>query len=123
MKELKKYYLLLCFLCGGVTIGWSQAQLTFENSDAPIPEITSNFPAFSSTLSSFTKTAVIPDLQLVPPSTSCMLAPKAYNYHLLGAFCKLDVQLEKVVQMPVKFRLGTVNYVDKLEGKSKGPDY
>lgn len=40
-----------------------------------------------------------------------------YAYKDLAPFCKLEVKMEKVVKMPVKFRLGSVDYVDWLEGK------
>ena len=43
--------------------------------------------------------------------------PLAYAYKDLAIFCKLEVKMEKVVKMPVKFRLGSVDYVDWLEGK------
>jgi hypothetical protein len=44
-------------------------------------------------------------------------APKAYRYQDLAFFCKLEVQLEKKASFPIKFRLGDVQYVDRLEGK------
>jgi len=43
--------------------------------------------------------------------------PLAYAYKDLALFCKLEVKMEKVVKIPVKFRLGSVDYVDWLEGK------
>ena len=43
--------------------------------------------------------------------------PLAYAYKDLAFFCKIEVQLEKSVKLPVKFRLGSVDYVDYLEGK------
>ena len=43
--------------------------------------------------------------------------PRAYAYKDLAFFCKIEVQLEKATKMPVKFRLGSVDYVDYLEGK------
>ncbi len=43
--------------------------------------------------------------------------PAAYAYKDLAFFCKIEVQLEKAVKLPVKFRLGSVDYVDYLEGK------
>jgi hypothetical protein len=45
--------------------------------------------------------------------------PIIYSYQNLAFFCKLEVQLEKAVKLPVKFRLGDVEYVDWLEGKRK----
>lgn len=35
----------------------------------------------------------------------------------IGFFCKEEIKLEKAVKMPVKFRLGSVQYVDWMEGK------
>lgn len=43
--------------------------------------------------------------------------PTPYAYHRLGLFCKLDVQLEKRLPLPVRFRLGDPLHVDALEGK------
>ncbi len=123
MKDWKKYIGVLLILCGLFTNGFAQAKLTPQNNDHlfPTTNINSSFPTSFLSLNNIVDA---PNFQLPNNNnTSCMLAPKAYNYHLLGAFCKIDVQLEKVVKMPVKFRLGTVNYVDKLEGKGKGPNY
>jgi hypothetical protein len=43
-----------------------------------------------------------------------------YSYKDLAFFCKIEVQLENTVKFPVKFRLGSVDYVDYLEGKGFG---
>ncbi len=125
MKDWKKYMGAILILCGLFTNGFAQAKLTIQNSDHLFPKLhtTTITPTLTSLLS-LNPIVDAPHFQLPSNNnTSCMLAPKAYNYHLLGAFCKIDVQLEKMVKMPVKFRLGTVNYVDKLEGKGKGPNY
>ncbi len=45
---------------------------------------------------------------------------KYYSYDDLAFFCKIEVQLENAVKFPVKFRLGSVDYVDYLEGKGIG---
>ena len=43
-----------------------------------------------------------------------------HSYHpTLGAFCILENKIAKKTQMPVKMRLGSVDYVDKLENKGK----
>lgn len=43
--------------------------------------------------------------------------PKSYNYNNLALFCKIEVKLEKAMKLPIKFRLGEVEYVDRMEGK------
>ena len=54
----------------------------------------------------------------LPPTTEqpTRLSPAAYRYQDLAFFCKVEVKLEHAAQMPVKFRLGSVQYVDQLEG-------
>lgn len=46
-----------------------------------------------------------------------MPIPRAWCYSDLALFCKLEVKMEKAARFPVKFRLGDVEYVDRLEGK------
>ena len=51
----------------------------------------------------------------VPSLQAEFASPWAYNK--LGTFCKLDVQLERRLKIPVLFRLGDAMQVDALEGK------
>lgn len=53
----------------------------------------------------------------LPPSGSIHSIPRAYRYEELALFCRIEVQLERVTKIPVRFRLGSVDYVDYLEGK------
>lgn len=41
-----------------------------------------------------------------------------YAKHL-PFFCNKELQVQKAVGFPIKFRLGSVEYCDKLEGKNK----
>lgn len=42
------------------------------------------------------------------------------NYYAqnLGFFCKKELQLEKITKVPFKFRLGSVQQCDRMEGKN-----
>ena len=42
---------------------------------------------------------------------------KDYYHNNLGFFCKKEIQLEKMTMLPFRFRLGSLDYVNKLEGK------
>jgi len=62
---------------------------------------------------------IFPALLRQPPQPGPQAAPSLYDFRELAPFCKLDVKLEHTFRMPVKFRLGEVQYVDRLE--QKGP--
>lgn len=44
--------------------------------------------------------------------------PSNYYAANLGFFCKKELQLEKITSIPFKFRLGSVQQCDWLEGKN-----
>ncbi|MFK7935453.1 MAG: hypothetical protein AB8G22_18200 [Saprospiraceae bacterium] len=42
---------------------------------------------------------------------------RAWSYEELAFFCKIEVQMEKAAKLPIKFRLGEVQQVERMEGK------
>ena len=42
--------------------------------------------------------------------------PDYYTRHF-GFFCRKELQLEKITTVPFRFRLGNLDYVNRLEGK------
>jgi hypothetical protein len=50
-------------------------------------------------------------------SPSIEPVPVAFYSNHTGYFCKKELQLERVTRLPLRIRLGSVAYTDKLEGK------
>lgn len=64
-----------------------------------------------------TKPAVQPAPSLLRPVVHAPSLPALWRYEELGVFCKLDVQLERRMRLPLRFRLSDPWQVDRLEGK------
>ena len=43
-----------------------------------------------------------------------------YYSNKLSFFCRKELQIQKIIKVPFKFRIGSVEEVDKLEGKHSG---
>lgn len=55
--------------------------------------------------------------QPIQVSATTSPLPPAWRYEDLALFCKIEVKMEKALNMPVKVRLGEVQYVERMEGK------
>ena len=53
---------------------------------------------------------------IVLPQDRNIIPADLYVRHL-GFFCKQEIKLEKATKIPFKFRLGSVNDCERLEGK------
>jgi hypothetical protein len=47
------------------------------------------------------------------------LLPDNFATCQYGFFCKQELKLEKEIKLPIKFRLGSIEYTNWLEGKSR----
>ena len=53
---------------------------------------------------------------ITSPVSYALISPNYYTQNF-GFFCKRELQLEKVTKIPFKFRLGSVQQCDWMEGK------
>ncbi len=65
---------------------------------------------------SYSNAYLQPATKAVLPAASMMVKQNFYSSNL-AFFCKKELKFEKATGIPFKFRLGSVQYVDYLEGK------
>ncbi len=70
---------------------------------------------------SFVKQSLLPGVHAAAQQlrTLIQILPQQFYYNSIGFFCKKELQLEKSVKLPLKIRLGSVGYTDKMEGKGQ----
>jgi len=53
---------------------------------------------------------------MMPAPTYHTVSPDYYT-KCLGFFCRVELQVEKKINIPLRFRVGSLDYLNKLEGK------
>jgi len=53
---------------------------------------------------------------IFPPSKKNYIAPNFYTQHM-GAVCKVELKMQKQIKFPLVIRMGSKDYVDRMEGK------
>jgi len=67
-------------------------------------------------LSTFSPNKTSSFFSLKSAYTPTVQQPNFSSCHELGFFCKLDLKLDKRMSLPLRFRLGNLEYVNRLEG-------
>lgn len=85
----------------------------------PLP-VRSTFFSQSIQYLNLLSTNQLPSSQLNFKQRTPTRLPQAWSYQDLAFFCRLEVKLEKATNLPIKFRLGEVQYAENREGKYGG---
>ena len=88
--------LLFCFV-------YTQAQNSYDSTKQKNAQL----PVFSNIIYPLKKTAFPNQL------------PGNFYAKQLPFFCNKELQVQKAIGIPIKFRVGSVEYCDKLEGKNR----
>ncbi|MEJ7611812.1 MAG: hypothetical protein WKF88_11590 [Ferruginibacter sp.] len=94
-------------LCTGLAAGEAMSQ--------PAPS-----PALGKAVLNKMYTLPIKDYKYISPVQS--VSPSFYTGNL-AFFCRQEIKFEKATKIPLKFRLGSVQQVDYLEGKRGSRNY
>ena len=86
--------------------------------------VTVTVSGFSQSISSLFKSNSLPKKKIdstakvnLYVSPAMLVSPTFYSSNL-AFFCRQEIKFEKVTKIPLKFRLGSVQQVDYLEGKN-----
>ncbi|MHB1920900.1 MAG: hypothetical protein ACYCOO_01560 [Chitinophagaceae bacterium] len=117
MRQKNSWYfrsLFFLFILGlmGIKCSAQQNKNSINLSLLPSPGWNGIFPSGLDMISKISPKILPEDLRAI------QVSPLVVVDHL-GYFCQLEIHMEKATGIPFKFRLGSVDYTDHLEGKDR----
>jgi hypothetical protein len=115
MKRFIKIIIVMLLVARGNA--FSQEKLVHLLKDVPVNKSSVSFPystplVISGLLPGYNEKAPLTRSYII----SQMLLPDQYTRNF-GFFCQKELQIEKTTKIPIRFRLGSLDYCNKLEGK------
>lgn len=111
VQRLFKIFLVLCITLNVKSFAQQRTQ-QYQALMRPVNELL--LPA-NDRMSGWKDRLILSPRSIAPVNFS-NISPGFYAQHL-GFFCRKELQFEKTVRLPVRFRLGSLEYVNRLEGK------
>jgi len=124
-SERRICFIVAFFFCG---LGWNAvAQKPVFKPSGVVPErylvmeqsLLKNFQQFADPQINLSYQPSNAEKLVYPPNASSTIIPSDYSVQNLGFFCKQEWQFEKKARIPLRVRLGSLEYCNYLEGKNK----
>ena len=112
----------MIFVAGGVFCQKFDDKMTFGKDIFKLRPSTQKSSNYASFYKSNYKKPVQPKLYIKPViiilnPVSCSVIRADFYAQNFGFFCKKELQFEKATKIPLRFRLGSLQYNDYMEGK------
>lgn len=118
---MKQAAFCLLLLCNGgfatIASGQSAADTTMQKAQ-PTPYKATNLSSIHLANKYTANTFYLKTPTAQPDAITTV--PGSFYADNLGFFCAGERQLEKATRLPLRLRLGSVQYTDQMEGKNKG---
>ncbi len=119
VQRLWCFLLVFLLMCNGKILGQTSSVLVFKDSTYLLfksPEKLSKFSSYPN--SSNSREISYGNIGSIYPRISILnLTSGKFYTDNLGFFCQKELQLDKLTPVPIRFRLGSLEYVNWMEQK------
>jgi len=113
-QRVYQFLVVLLLILPGKNFSQQQMPLIAQK----IPHAPPSFPIFNSYRTHYFQSFKRISEYNLNNDSFCVINSNFYANHL-GFFCRGELLFEKMTYIPLRFRLGSLDYVNRMEGKSK----